>query len=477
MSSYKEATNDALELVRQTVEAMDQAKAYAGRKSLIDVSRHARVEPLMIVDAALIGFEGLRDVSQNMQALFASYYLQAVEMMHTIDGVDVGEKLAPLNPNRSPDVGRMKFESHSGQSYGAVVDDWRMRKTSYAHTLPTKKNRPSIGMEGYRPAVTGGTWMIAMEAVQKLLINNGDKTYTYNKDGKEYIFNEVEGKHMSQFLGKGDDVFHREAAKLIENRDNIQEGLMATNAALRKKVADLKKKQEIEGDGMQATVTGDITKAILDYSPISVGKMYEVVFKEGQDVARVKIAIRLQAKMIPSQTIATIFSHGSEHKTNMIERFHGVMSGELEFINHFVFCNDLIDAHRKALATDKTGIYQEILNRRNKSIISGLLERNPSVAVASNLAIVDLGTMETIEALMGGPFKNTRIRDAVFDTTSLMILAVVDRGYERVRFYHRGIAGYSEMSMREIKTSAKGDDGGKILDVMKAFMQGSSPRL
>lgn len=434
MGPFQEATTGAVGLVQQVVELFDKVNSYAGRKSLIDVSKDARVEPTLIVDAALMGTDYLPAITQNMQAIFAGYYLQAIEMMHTIDGIQVKQKLAPLNPNRTPNVALM---SHAGVDFG----DWRMHKASYAVSLPTRKNVSALGLESFAAAKRTPHWGIAVEAAQ----NNPNMAGQPNK-------------------GKRNPGDPPEYDELEKERDDLKK----TNKKLREKLGEFPEES--------ARVEKDVTKMVTDVSPLSVGKLYEVTFRDGKEVAVIKVAIRLMAKMVPTSSIVSVCTIDSHRKKDIVERFHGVRSGELEFIDHFVLCNDLIDEHRRAAIKDKSGLYKEILARRNKSLLAGLLERNPSVAVASNLVIMDSTTMETIEAEMGGSFKNDKIRNQVFETTSLMILAVVDRGYDRVRFYHRGIDGYSDVSVKEMKAGQK-DDGNQVADIMKAFLKGSAPQL
>lgn len=479
MTPMNEAYNGAIGFFQQAVEVLDKANQYAGRKSLIDVSKHARVEPTMLVDAALMGYENLPAVSQTMLAIFSGYYLQAVEMMHTISGISLAEKLAPLNPNREPNVALM-----SANAAIRANSEWRLHRSSYLYGLPTHKNSVSLGMESVAKHAFNQGWHIALEADA----GEVDHGFTISRND-----NGVYTVKYKRFDG-GDEV------RTFGNREAIQNDLNFTNEqmeqldrGLKKAGAEVTEKQLtkrveqqrqiiqklrdklVEQTEQTATVTKDLTKMVTDVTPLSVGKLYEIQFKEQGETLTAKVAIRLIARMVPSSTITHISTLNSRGKTSMVERFHGVRSGELEFINDFILCNDLIDAHRKAMITDKSGVYKEIINRRNKSLLAGLLERNPSVAVASNLAIIDSTTLEQIEATMGGSFKNSKIRDTVFETTSLMILAVVDRGYDRVRFYHRGIDGFTDLSIREIKTTR--GDGDQVSDIMKSFLKGSAPQI
>jgi hypothetical protein len=425
MSGYqagKDAANGALEIVREVHDALSRAGAYAGQTSLIDVTKHARVEPRMIVDAILLSYPYMEDISQSMQALFAGYYLQAVEMTSSINGIKVADKLAPLNPNRTLDISML---SYSNGIYSAPADDWRMRASSYTHSLPTKANRSGLGMENYSEKFAASGWSISMEA---------DK------------------------VPKTEEELRGEIERLSKQNDKLRDKTSSANMV----------------DG--ATVVKDSTKMITELTNLSVGKLYDVSFKEGKETANVKIAIRVMAMTIPSHSLASIFSYKSIQDTSIKERFHGVMSGELSMIGDFIFCNDLVDAHRRNLAEDKTGLYREIMARKDKSLAAGLLERNPSLNVASTLAVIDSTTAESIEDRMGGELKNFKIRSRVFDTTAMMILAVVDRGYDRVRFYHRGIPQFTEVSIKDIKAGNKGN-GTDVSEILKSFLAGSAPRL
>jgi hypothetical protein len=55
-----------------------------------------------------------------------------------------------------------------------------------------------------------------------------------------------------------------------------------------------------------------------------------------------------------------------------------------------------------------------------------------------------------------------------------MILAVVDKAWKRVRFYHRGLDASSSVSYRELANKAKGD-GISVSDILKTYMSGSVP--
>lgn len=73
-----------------------------GGGSLIAVSNATRVEPFMLVDAALTTYENMDVISNSMLSIFSGFWMLAVDTMTNISDVSVAEKLAPLNPSRNP---------------------------------------------------------------------------------------------------------------------------------------------------------------------------------------------------------------------------------------------------------------------------------------------------------------------------------------------------------------------------------------
>lgn len=360
-SSGAGAATGAIEFIKQVDDLISGADSYLGGKSLIDVTRHGRVEPLFIVDADLQNYEHMSAISQTMLSIFSGFYLQAVEILSNIGKVTVAQKLAPLNPSRKTDIGLL---SH---------DTYKLAAESYTHALPLKKNREAVALE-----------------------------------------------------------------------DSVN--------------------------------TNDQAKNLIDQANLSVGRMYDVKLKGEEEDFSVKVAIRLLAKVMPTTSLAAMLTSKGVMDHDLVERFHGWRAGRLGFIRDLLLCQDLIEKHRNASIKDKTGTYDEIITRKNDAIRAGLLERNPSMAIASNLCVISSETMDQVEARMMGDMTSQKVRKALFEATNMMVLAVVDRGYERITFYYRGIPQSSTLSIRDIKGAAK-NGGTDVLDIMKAFMAGHTPSL
>lgn len=226
--------------------------------------------------------------------------------------------------------------------------------------------------------------------------------------------------------------------------------------------------------GNKASFDGKSQIDLTESVNLSVGKLFNVTIKEGEVSAVVPIAIRLMVNSMPSSALISMLSFKQTYETNMKERWHDWRAGRISLIGDLILCNDLLAKHRSALLKDKTGVYNQIVSSNNNSKIKALLTGTPSVATASNLLVISTNTLSAVENAMNGKFKNFKTRQAIFDSSNLMIVAVIDKEWERITFYHRGIEGSTTVSVKDIKQSSKGN-GPDIGDILKAYTSGSNP--
>jgi len=107
-------------------------KIAQGGGSLTSVSAATRVEPFMLIDASLSNLEWLDVISHSMLANFSAFWMLAVDAITTVSDVTVGEKLAPLNPNRGFGMERI---SDGGNKRVACAPEFMM-KEQYRYGLP-----------------------------------------------------------------------------------------------------------------------------------------------------------------------------------------------------------------------------------------------------------------------------------------------------------------------------------------------------
>lgn len=355
--------NTALSSVAKIINEVKDKVNFFSTKSLSDVTKLTRVEPLTILSKDLLHLEYMTDVNQSLLSLFSAYYLQAISILTTVNNVEVVKILDSLNPDRD-DTGFLLGERLSEESVRHLCIE------SYEHALP-------------------GTSKLALE---------------FDKD---------------------------------------------------------------------------VGETINSVSNLSVGKLLNVnILPKGEDGADVKpvripVSVRLMVSMIPNATITHLLALKTED-IGFVERFHAWRGGRIAFIRDLIFCQDLIDEYKKALIGDDAGTLQEIMRRVTNAKKYGLLTKNPSLVSASNLFVISETVAREVESKLGGRLSNPRIRDKAFENTYAMIIAVVDREWERVTFYVRGQANATDLSIKEIKNATKSKSGIDIGDLLKS-MQISSP--
>lgn len=258
------------------------------------------------------------------------------------------------------------------------------------------------------------------------------------------------------------------------------DGLSSLNASLESVSAlDFAKSalgdDQAGGDGITGGPGRDTVKMLGELTNLSVGKMLEVQIESDGSKATFPINVRLICSGIGSKELVHILSVGSKN-ISVKERFHAWRAGQLEFVRDLLLCQDLIDAHKKTLAKDPTGLYAEIRKRRAGNSVSAIFSGQPSVATASNIIVMSAATAKELERTVGGRLKDFRTREKIFKETYCMILAVVDPEWEVVTFYHRSIAISTELSVKELAVSNKGK-GPDVADIMKAYQLGNSPSI
>lgn len=338
----------------------------------ISYTKPMRVEPVTTIDSNCLFQDGLQELLQVLQNIFAGYYMQAVSIDMQIGSINVMRKLDKLNPNRDP------------------VD-------SAANTLG---------------------WLVATEH-HKGLPNPNVGKLNY---GLEALLPTDEPANQVD-MGPG-----RDSAKELRELDNL-----------------------------------------------ATGKALTVQITDGQCTGNIIVNVRLIPSSIPSKSLVHILSKESKDMT-MRERHIGWKSGRLSTIRDMILVNDLVRNHRAKLMADSDDKFSQILARKRKNTLAAVLTANPSVATASGIVIMSKETADQLEAENNIKLKNFSDRQAMLDETSIMLLAVMDPRWNNVTIYHSTIAEETEIDIKALKISSKGN-GPDIGEILKAYKMGSSPSL
>ncbi len=217
----------------------------------------------------------------------------------------------------------------------------------------------------------------------------------------------------------------------------------------------------------------DYTEVVKEYSPLSVGRVYEInvgnVDEEDAPIATVKVVIQLLAFMTKTNYLVDMLTFRSHTDMALPERWFNYKIGKIGLMD-LLFQRDLIAKHRNMLIKDKTGLYKEIVERKNRSTLQGVLSGRPSLATFSNIALISKDTALAIEDKIHGPLSKFNIRNAAMESTGLMILGVIDPAYERATFYLHSKEVPVVVPFKDFKLGSKSN--AKLEDLL-ALMVGS----
>ena len=238
-------------------------------------------------------------------------------------------------------------------------------------------------------------------------------------------------------------------------------------------------KHSLPRDGVTAlAMEEDKGTNLNDVVNLSVGKMINIeITVPGANAdakpvtVRIPVNFRLMTSSIPTGSLVRLLTHSTDDNS-LVERFHAWRAGRISFIKDLIFCQDLIDEYRSAAINDKTNTLGQIVARVNANKRFGLLTKNPSLASASNIFVITEENAKEVEAKLGGKLANPATRAKVFENTYAMILAVVDREWNRVTYYIRGCEASSDFSFKEIAAASK-TKGPDVMDMMRALTQRS----
>lgn len=216
-------------------------------------------------------------------------------------------------------------------------------------------------------------------------------------------------------------------------------------------------------------------KLLNENANLSIGKLIDVNVESDGAKASFPVNVRLMSNIISPETLVNIMSLGAADKS-FKERYHKWRSGQIHFIRDLIMCQDLIDAHKKALMKDKSGQYKSRMKSRSKNKLSAILSGNPSVATASSIFVITEETAKELESAIRGKLKKFATREKLFNDTSAMMMFVIDEEWEQVTIYHRSIESATTVSVKELQRKGNGK-GPDILDVLTAFQKSTSPTL
>lgn len=229
---------------------------------------------------------------------------------------------------------------------------------------------------------------------------------------------------------------------------------------------------EDESGVLGTTLTNETQKQIATLAlNLSTGVLLNVEIAVDEHRATIPVSVRLITTITDPRVLKQMIQDSAKDRSTKA-RYIGYKTGELS-LKDLMFATDLIDARRESLIKDNTGNYAEIIRRKNKNRLSGLISGNPSVATASNIMVISKDTLADIEGEIGGKVSNYKLRQRIFKDTYLILMVVVDPRWEQVTIYHRGIPLPTELNFKDLQKSNSNNID--VNEMLKLYQQGRNP--
>lgn len=401
--------------------------------SLVGYTQIGRVEPMALIDESVRNSPMLADTMQVLQSQFTGYLLRAFTLHNiSIGSVSVAQRLEPFSTHRSAASALAINMRHQGQRLGVGNE-------AYEDRLP---------VEGDVRALPEDVLEIALESQATARQSRGPAYYRLSPEDR---------------AAEDARIAHDEAL------DKAEKQAQADKEAHRRDVV------AASTSGNDITVGASKVVDMSEAASLAVGKMVNVTITQDGNSVTVPLAVKLNCFFMAQAPLLHIMAVGSQD-ISFSARWKKWWHGGIDFWNDLVWCQDLIDAHKKNLKADKTGVYLQMMQRRASNSKAAIVSQMPSANSASNIIVLSAEAAAALEMRVNGKLKDFKVRQRIFQEGYGMLLAVIDDKWGRVRIYTRDIPEFTEVAERDLKASAKGN-GPDIGDILSAFRAGSSPRL
>lgn len=446
-------------------------------KSLSEYSQELQLRPTIAIEREILNDQNMQTLVQTAMSNYAAYYILALSIDNTINGISVGRMVGKYSPNRSA---YNNASNILGQGLGAVSDGLVVSHLSYLPQLAKEINKNTLAsrklsVEAFIPDLPkrfNSIYALSQESLGDVIASLEHYDALSLEYGTEAVHNAYQQAELEVEYGT-------EAATVAATIGSAALGYAINKGKqyLDKHVDDVlglsekeeeKKESELIGNNAQSNA-----KDINDMQNLAVGKLLNVSLSRDNVKADITMLLKPTLVGLRSTSIAAIAGI-SKKPTSFRERWIAFWDrDQIQSAWDWISCRDLVEAHRRHLVEDTTGYYEQTYKKNKNNQISSLLTGEFSVGTVANTWIISDMTAARIEATIGSRLSNKRARDKFMSESGCMTLIVYNPDYQRVFLYNHGLDDVSEITMQYLKK--KSDSPNFDMDVFKLMSQGSAP--
>ena len=392
-------------------------------KSLSQYSTDLQLRPVFAIEKEILNDEKIDVLMQAGLANYAGFYIVALSIDNTINGVRVGKMVGKYSPNRDAVGSALDL---LGENIASVSrEDFKVDIPEY--------DRPTLSTLGFKSGLRSIPSL--PEAYLKQLELRTEAAYATREEAQ----------------AEADKINAANAKEKAE-----QPEAKPTPVYPSTKVAEQSMRDEIN-----------------KLQSLAIGRILTVTVSRDKQSADINMVLKPELKSLRSNLLIDV-ANLSNKPTSMRDRFIAYFKrGTIASMLDYLVCLDLIQAHRRALVQDTAGYYEKVHDRIVNNKVAALLTGEFSVGTVANTWIISDTTALRLQASIGGKLDNYAVRNKFMEKSGVMTLIVYNPDHQRVYIYNHGIEDVTDISINYLvkKSESKSFD----MDIFKMLSQGSAP--
>lgn len=392
-------------------------------KSLSQYSTDLQLRPVFAIEKEILNDEKIDVLMQAGLANYAGFYIVALSIDNTINGVRVGKMVGKYSPNRDAVGSALDL---LGENIASVSrEDFKVDIPEY--------DRPTLSTLGFNSGLRSIPSL--PEAYLKQLELRTEAAYATREEAQ----------------AEADKINAANAKEKAE-----QPEAKPTPVYPSTKVAEQSMRDEIN-----------------KLQSLAIGRILTVTVSRDKQSADINMVLKPELKSLRSNLLIDV-ANLSNKPTSMRDRFIAYFKrGTIASMLDYLVCLDLIQAHRRALVQDTAGYYEKVHDRIVNNKVAALLTGEFSVGTVANTWIISDTTALRLQASIGGKLDNYAVRNKFMEKSGVMTLIVYNPDHQRVYIYNHGIEDVTDIGINYLvkKSESKSFD----MDIFKMLSQGSAP--
>lgn len=392
-------------------------------KSLSQYSTDLQLRPVFAIEKEILNDEKIDVLMQAGLANYAGFYIVALSIDNTINGVRVGKMVGKYSPNRDA----------VGSALGLLgVNIASVSREDFKVDIP-EYDRPTLSTLGFKSGLRSIPSL--PEVYLKQLELRTEAVYATREEAQ----------------AEADKINAANAKEKVELPEAKQTPVYPST-----KVAEQAMRDEIN-----------------KLQSLAIGRILTVTVSRDKQSADINMVLKPELKSLRSNLLIDV-ANLSNKPTSMRDRFIAYFKrGTIASMLDYLVCLDLIQAHRRALVQDTAGYYEKVHDRIVNNKVAALLTGVFSVGTVANTWIISDTTALRLQASIGGKLDNYTIRNKFMEKSGVMTLIVYNPDHQRVYIYNHGIEDVTDIGINYLikKSESKSFD----MDIFKMLSQGSAP--